>query len=113
MHQAAAFATLFWPEFLVHDDRIFLKERFSSAQYAALLDQGLSGSEAQALMNHVHIDDLLGYNDDAADLETATHLAEVLAQAWAAKIQLDYPGSAARVEIDPGYSDPQVILRSP
>lgn len=77
-----------------------------------LLEQGLTAVEAQALINHVHVHDLFSYSE-AADDETASYLADVLRDPWTAKLRQEHPGSTVRVEIDPGISDPQVVVFNP
>ncbi len=110
MPDAAAFATLFWPEFMVDEGAVFLQERFSADALEQFIGRGSSRLEAAAVVNHVHVGDLFPYRVEQIDSEVAMFLAEVLRSCWSAKVSAEFGEGVVEIVIDPGVEDPQLVL---
>ncbi|MBK9260712.1 MAG: hypothetical protein IPM54_12950 [Polyangiaceae bacterium] len=74
------FASLFWPDLIVHEERRFLASGFSPALYEQWRAKGLNSREIQRVMNHVHISTLF-QNQQISD-EIAVEAARLLATTW-------------------------------
>jgi hypothetical protein len=89
---AIAYGELFWPDFAEHDGCVFFA-RFSEESYRGFLQQtGGNRQAVEAVMNHRHILDLFCRPDLKPTREQVIYLGRLLKDAWAAKLQRDFPG---------------------
>ncbi len=110
LHHAAAFAKLFWPDFIVVDGLVFLSERYEPGAIDPFLTQGLSPLEAAALLNHVHIGDLFPEHPEQRSDEVDGFLAQTLQESWMSKAARQFGEGVISVEFDLGLSDPQLFV---
>ena len=75
-----AYAELFFPELVIHDNSRFLASGFSTELYATWAAKGLSSREIQRVMNHVHISTLMQHQ--YVSDEAAVECARILADLW-------------------------------
>lgn len=76
-----ASARLLFPSLLMHEECIFLEMNFSESSYISFKDQGMSRTEIELVMNHVHVEELIHETADysASDVES---LAGIISEAW-------------------------------
>lgn len=91
METAIAFTKLFWPDFVQHEQGIFLKEQFSLERYIQWQKE-LQGdiTAIEKVMNHLHLDDLLPGSEKVGQ-ENLLYLAETLQQMWESRLKILYP----------------------
>lgn len=74
------FASLLWPELIIHDGLHFLASGFSPAIYERWKQTGCNAQDIQRAMNHIHVSTLL-QNQEISD-EVATEAAHLIASFW-------------------------------
>lgn len=91
---AIGFAHLFWPEFIVHNDCVFYKSRFTEESYKSWLESGFAENYGQieATLNHTHIFNLFS-NDktESTTLEQVIYLGNQLCEIYKVKLKNDFP----------------------
>lgn len=98
---AIAYTTLFWPVFIEYDGCVFFKDRFSKDSYDGFLAQTEGNRQAvEALMNHIHINDLFYASNEEPSIEQIVYLGQILQEIWQSKLERDYPRRSFRVEFD-------------
>lgn len=75
-----AFAELFLPQLIEHDGSKFLAAGFQASTYDAWKKSGLSASDVQRVMNHLHVSTLI-QNQDVSDT-MAVEIARSIAIIW-------------------------------
>ncbi len=101
---AACYASLFWPDLIVFDDQIYLRERYSRINHREWLDQNLTLEQVQRVINHTHLHDLF-FNDphrDSVDPAVVDYIGTALAACWQAGIASRLPGRPISVLYEPG-----------
>jgi hypothetical protein len=89
---AIAYAQLFWPRFVEHDERIFLAHGFAETAYESCLRNAPDNKRGvQALLNHRHIADYFVNTEPGPTLEMILYFGRLLKETWEAKLQRDYP----------------------
>ncbi len=87
------FLGLFWPDFVVVDGSVFLKEKYSSEEKSRLIDQG---TNPEYWINLLTIDD---YFADAADhFGLSSRLVKALTEMWQVKLEKEFPTRYFTVE---------------
>jgi hypothetical protein len=104
LDHAQAFAALFWPVFVRHDDCTFLE--LDEKIYADWLAQ-LKGDKTrvEATMNHRHICDMLPCPEDEATREQIVGIGKVLTEMWSAKLRNDFPAERFTVQFSDDYKE--------
>ena len=97
VQQAAALLSLFWPEFVVRDGLVFLKQMNPKSFSTGVLN-GLNTVQAQRSANHVYVFDSLS-NRDGVGSEIFSFVGDALAQAWQAKVDREFPELKVTVNI--------------
>jgi len=98
---AAAFGKLFWPDFVVHEGGIFLREIFSEETYNEWKAQpGITTRDIERVMNHVHIYDLFMNSKGRMPDEGAVfYLAALLAKLWSLRAAEEFGHDRVVVEL--------------
>ncbi|HEY8129710.1 MAG TPA: hypothetical protein VIF39_13530 [Hyphomicrobium sp.] len=88
---AIGYTTLFWPDFVEHDDMVLLSSR---------LNEKLDGitSCLEKLLNHLHLLDTHYAGCPGATPEKLEFLGKTIREMWAAKLSQDFPGVRFAVE---------------
>ena len=111
LHDAAAFVTLFLPEFCIHEGMIFLSKEFDKETYESYIASGFSDQEISFMINHVHVIDLFPYKPEQIDSEVAQFVGNGLAESWTAKLEREFGSGSAYVELEEPETDPQLIIK--
>jgi hypothetical protein len=105
---AAAYLALAWPDFVVHDESVFLS-RPGSKTYDDWMKQCKGDKAAvERVMNHQHILDLFLHSQMQPTFEIAIHLCEVLKDMWSCKLKRDFPNRQMVVETC-GYDGDELL----
>ena len=102
------FSRVLWPEFLEHQDRIYLSDFFSQDRLAQMLADGATASAAQAMVNALDLSQLFSAAGEPVETDQILYLAGTLKQAWSAKLQQDFPGRTIRVTMHDSLAEPGV-----
>lgn len=84
------YARMIWPEFVEHDDCIFLAKDFSPESYRKWRKQ-LDKTRTEAMLNHRHITDLFLNSSFKPNLEIVTWIGRYLKEVWTEKLKRDFP----------------------
>ena len=87
-----AYAELLWPDFVEYDGCI-LRAGFSEEAYGGFMEQTSGDKRAvEAVLNHVHIIDLIpGAYDSGPTEEQAVYLGRLMKEMWEAKLAKEFP----------------------
>ena len=108
---AIAYAALFWPEFVVHDECIFFdvpEER----NYREWMEN-LNGDRTQVeqMLNHRHIADLFYNSEFKPSDEVLKYIGQLLFEMWTCKLKRDFPQAKIQVALYGDESgDPQITF---
>jgi hypothetical protein len=102
---AIAYASVFWPDFFLHDDCVFRLDP-KAENYAEWMSS-LKGdrSKVEAMINHLHILDMFTSEGFEPTPQVVVHVASVLKDMWLCKLQRDFPERQFKVEIHDGQPD--------
>jgi len=78
---------LFWPDFIILDNLIFLQTEFSEEKYQKLKLDGIEKQEIEYWMNLLNVDKLINCKSTKLSLQFASQLAN----SWKRKLETDYP----------------------
>ena len=86
-----AYGELLWPDFVEHDGCI-LRRNFTEESYRGFLEQTGGNKQAvEAVVNHVHVVDLIhGPEGDPSD-EQLVYVGRLLREMWEAKLAREFP----------------------
>jgi hypothetical protein len=85
-----AYRKLFWPEFVQHDDCVFLA--FDETPYRQWIHQtGGDKRKVEATMNHRHIVGLLLASVESPTRELIVEFGQLLREVWETKLRHDFP----------------------
>jgi hypothetical protein len=88
---AIAFTKLFWPDFVEHENGIFLFEAFNIQVYEQWKTElGNDIASIERVMNHQHIDDIL-QGAEKVGIENLLYLGQSITQMWETRLKLLYP----------------------
>ncbi len=98
LEQAAAFATLFWPDLVEHEGAVYLAEHFDAANVARWRREApaIDGPGLERVLNHCHLSDRLATVDGLAQ-GALRHLAGVLAATWSCRLAHRFPSRVFEV----------------
>ena len=82
-----AFLKLFFPDFYVYENGVFLKEEFDKNEYNNLVARGYFGKDLEYWMNLLNIDSLFG----VSSFEFSKYIANNIALLWHRKLSIDFP----------------------
>jgi hypothetical protein len=89
--QLIAYGELFWPDFVEHDGCI-LRRGFTEEAYRGFLEQTGGNKQAvEAVMNHVHVVDLIHGPVDGPSEEQLVYVGRLLREMWEEKLTREFP----------------------
>jgi hypothetical protein len=118
---AIGYSNLFWPDFIEHDNCIFLKSHFSIDNFELWENTASNKNYAQieSIMNHIHIVDLFAtlappsrqsiynklfnravYRQEKITKEQVIFLGNKLLEIYSAKLSIDYPEKRFDISFD-------------
>jgi hypothetical protein len=112
-HGLIAASNLFWPEFVLHEDRVYLDDAPDADTYLELLlAADHDKTTVQALCNHRHLLDFFE-GTDAAHLSRAEliEFGNRVQAMWQAKVDIDFPERDVVVAFDVEDEDPSDDLQ--
>ncbi len=122
-HDLVALSQLFWPDFVLHDDRVYLDAAPDADTYLELLlAADHDKTTVQILCNHRHLVDFFESDEDHGDGETDQSAAlpsraelikfgSRLQAMWQAKLAIDFPERSMVVAFDVEDEDPNEDLQ--
>jgi len=117
-HDLLSLSQIFWPEFVLHDDRIYLDAAPDADTYLELLlAADHDKTTVQILCNHRHLIDFFEHDDEADHAATLPSRADLiklgsrLQAMWQAKLALDFPDRPMVVAFDVEDEDPNEDLQ--
>ncbi len=105
---------IFWPDFVYHDDRVYLDHAPDSDRYLELLLAcEYDKTTVQALCNHRHLQDFFAIFDEKKTPTRAELIAlgQRLQAMWQAKLVKDFPNLDIIVAFDAQDEDPDEDLQ--
>lgn len=100
------YGSLFWPEFLEHDDCVFFADRFTRENYDAFLKQTKGDKRAvEVVMNHTHILDIFGNAQPKPNREMVLYVGRLLKDVWQTKLNRDFPKRNIKVSFPEEYEE--------
>jgi hypothetical protein len=103
-----AFGTLFWPEFIIHDECVFFAPFTdkSRASFRGFMEQTHGHKRSvEAVMNHQHILDLFPSTKIAPTREQVLFMGRMLKDIWQTKLNRDFPTRRIRVSFPEDESE--------
>jgi hypothetical protein len=89
---AVGYSRLFWPDFIQHDDCVFLANGFTVDNYRAWLEQCHGDRErVETVMNHRHVFDYFSHAGGIASEAQIVYLGRVLRDMWTVKLRQEFP----------------------
>lgn len=87
-----ALLKLFYPEFIVIENHVFLKEEYDESEYLRLIEQNLQKKEVEYWMNLLNISSLF-YSEEIETEDNSLYIdtCEVIANLWSQKLHKDFP----------------------
>ena len=89
-----AYTSLFWPEFVIHDDCVFsapFTEQHKESYKGFMKQTDGHKSSVEAVMNHQHILDLFPNVEAEPTRDQVLHIGRILRQMWQKKLNSDFP----------------------
>ncbi|MFC7339670.1 hypothetical protein ACFQY0_20970 [Haloferula chungangensis] len=105
---AVAFSSLFWPEFVTHDDCVFMAPfRDHDAQNYQRLPTGCDDDKTrtEVTLNNQHLLDLFPNEKARPTREQVIYLGRTLKDMWQLKLNRDFPDRRMVVSFPEDYSD--------
>ncbi|MGY3803747.1 hypothetical protein ACWNT8_06795 [Pigmentibacter ruber] len=87
-----SFYNLFWPQFIIYENMIFLEEKFSFDYFKDLKNSGNKPFEIEVWMNLINLDSFFSnakYSDEF--FPQMTYLSNEIVKLWKIKLSIDYP----------------------
>ena len=115
---AVAYGRLFWPDFTLYDGCVLFKG-FDIERFRGFMEQtGGHRPSVERVMNHIHLLDLFGCNDQTPSDDLLVHLGSLLKDTWSTKLARDFPDRRVVVRfpletVDDGSSDYQIAFFQP
>lgn len=105
---AIAFTSLFHPEFIIHDDCVFiapLSEQDEKNYKSFLVSSNDDRSKTEVTINHKHLMDLFPNSDETPTREQILYLGRILKDMWQLKLDRDFPDRIFVVSFPEDYSE--------
>lgn len=99
-----AYMRLIWPEFVEHDDCVFLSDRVGEQNYQEWRKR-LDKTQTEAMLNHTHIVDLCFNSEFKPNKEIILHIGRSLKEIWSVKLAHDFPNRRFTVSFPEDESD--------
>jgi hypothetical protein len=102
------YARILWPEFVEHDECVFMTEHFSEKNYQDFMRQtGQDKTAVETVMNHVHILDLFNdmYSEPKPTRELILYVGRLIKETWLAKLKRDFPNRKVTVSFPEQHCD--------
>lgn len=96
---AIAVTRLFWPDFVIHENRVFLAFRFEDQNFKHWEDEFDGDLQAvERMINHVHVvADLLTYPFENLSYPNIEYFGRILVQTWKAALKTQFPDRAFQI----------------
>ena len=99
LDHAVAYAAYFWPDFVIHDDCLFLRPP-DVANYNDWMRQcNGDRTSVESVMNHLHLAEMFGDDGFEPTPEVLAHLGRLLADMWTCKLRREFPERRVKVEL--------------
>lgn len=93
-----AFLKFFYPDFIIVDNLIFLKEQYDESTYRERLKRGLEGSEIEYWTNLIYIEGFFELRLEPDEyVEHCEFMAQEMSKIWSLKLQRDFPDKIFKV----------------
>ena len=92
---AIAFLKLLWPDFMIRDEFVFLKEEFTSERYLETITAASEKAEIEYWMNLLNINETI--NCDS--MEISLLFANKMSEMWSKKLFSEFPNKKFKVEV--------------
>jgi hypothetical protein len=104
---AIGYAALFWPDFVLYDDCLFVTEPSPENYQEWMTRNDGDRTRVEAMINHRHIQDIFMNSEFEPTKEIVVHVGKLLKDMWQCKLQRDFPERRIRVEF---YGDDPIDL---
>ncbi|HEX2972895.1 MAG TPA: hypothetical protein VHP11_11210 [Tepidisphaeraceae bacterium] len=88
---AVAYAALFWPDFVLHDDCIFIDAPDAQNYENWMRQCGGDRRQVEAVINHRHIVDLFTNSEFEPTKQLVIHVRRLLEDMWSCKLRREFP----------------------
>ena len=95
---AMGYALMFWPDFVIYDDCVFLYEPDPQNYQSWMASCNGDKTRVEGAMNHRHITDMFRNSDVRPTKETVVHIGRLLKDMWSCRLKRDFPERQIRVE---------------
>lgn len=105
---AVAFSSLFHPEFIVHNDCVFIApytEQDKKNQSSFMSCSDYDRSKTEVTINHLHLMDLFPNDVETPTREQILYLGNVLKDMWQLKLNRDFPDRNLVVSFPEDYAE--------
>jgi hypothetical protein len=102
---AIAYAVIFWPDFVLYDNCIFLNKPDEKTYNDWITQCKGDKASVEAVMNHRHILDIFCNSEVNPTKDIVLHLGRLLKDMWQCKLQRDFPERNMMVEFYDDDSD--------
>lgn len=102
---AVAYATLFWPDFVLHDDCVFFHPPDPDTYRNWMTQCKGDRAQVEAVMNHHHIVDIFLNSEIEPTREAVLHLGRLLKDMWQCRLRASFPERRFKVEFYDDDSD--------
>ncbi|MEM1066123.1 MAG: hypothetical protein AAF771_12260 [Pseudomonadota bacterium] len=106
---AVGYADLFWPEFYCYGPYILHVDRGFSGLEAWERKLGKNGRAIEAVVNHVHLADLLSPEDDDCTADKLSFLGRIMKEIYEAKLDWQFPDRPCVVKYDEPEPDGDLL----
>ena len=102
---AIGYALLFWPDFVIYDECIFIREPDKKI-YASWMEQCKGDkTRVEGVMNHRHIVDMFLNSETKPTKDVVRHIGHLLKDMWSCRLKRDFPDRPIKVEFFDDDSD--------
>lgn len=95
MNLAIGFSFIFWPDFIEHNDCVFIKNHFSISNFDNWTKTACVNNYAQieSVMNHIHILDLFSREEirNIITIDQVKFLGKKICEMYSVKLKSDFP----------------------
>ena len=97
---AIGYGTIFWPEFVVHDDCVLRYEIDDDRYQNCLRTCSNDKTAIEALFNHLHVANLFPNSKFQPTQAVVVHLGSMLKEMWSYKLRAEFPNRQFDVVFD-------------
>jgi len=99
------YALLFWPDFVIYDDCVFLREPDAQNYQNWMQCSNGDKTRVEGVMNHRHITDMFCNSAVDPTKDMVVHIGRLLKDMWSCRLKRDFPERRIRVEFYDDDSD--------